>query len=87
MSGPYVSEATRARVRTAAGDRCGYCLVPSAWSSALLEIDHLLPVAEALDLTIVAKAAGLPPRDAARILPFMNCGITSATRTATRSGR
>ncbi len=38
-----VSEATRARVRAAAGERCGYCRVPARHVYAQMQIDHILP--------------------------------------------
>ena len=39
----YIPEATRQRVRVAAGNRCGYCLLPQHLLPFELEIEHLLP--------------------------------------------
>ena len=42
---PSISEAVRARVRAAAGDRCGYCRSPQHLVLGPLEIEHILPTA------------------------------------------
>ena len=34
-----------ARVREAAGSRCGYCLAPQAYALQVLEIEHIVPTA------------------------------------------
>jgi hypothetical protein len=46
MSGGYVPDAVKARVRAQAGDRCGYCLSPQHLVLGWLEIEHLVPSAE-----------------------------------------
>ena len=38
-----ISEETRARVRTAAKDCCGYCLSQQKYVLGMLEIDHIIP--------------------------------------------
>jgi hypothetical protein len=38
-----ISESLRARVRTQAKDRCGYCLIEDGLVYAPMEIDHLRP--------------------------------------------
>lgn len=43
MSAPGISEATRRRVREAAGDACGYCLSPQRLVMSRLEIEHIIP--------------------------------------------
>jgi hypothetical protein len=35
-----------AKVRRAAKNRCGYCLLPQAITASLLEVEHLLPLAQ-----------------------------------------
>ncbi len=45
MSGGYIPETIRARVRTQAGDRCGYCLSPQRLVLGRLEIEHIIPQA------------------------------------------
>jgi hypothetical protein len=42
---PTISEAIRARVRAAAGDRCGYCRSPQHLVLGPLEIEHTIPTA------------------------------------------
>jgi hypothetical protein len=44
MSSSGPSEAVRARVRKAAGDRCGYCRSRQEYVFAPLEIEHIVPV-------------------------------------------
>lgn len=39
----YIPEAVRQRVRVAARNRCGYCLLPQHLLPFELEIEHLLP--------------------------------------------
>ena len=43
MSPTNVPDAVRARVREAAGDRCGYCLSPQRFVMGKLEIEHIIP--------------------------------------------
>ncbi len=43
MSAPGIPEATRQRVREAAGDACGYCLSPQRLVMSKLEIEHIIP--------------------------------------------
>jgi hypothetical protein len=45
VSGGYISEAVRARVRASAGDRCGDCLSPQRLVLGWLEIEHIVPQA------------------------------------------
>jgi hypothetical protein len=40
-----VSEELRARIRTQAGNRCGYCQSAQRYVFAPLEIDHIIPTA------------------------------------------
>src|SRR6266545_5736572 len=42
---PSISETVRARVRAAAGDRCGYCQSPQHLVLGPLEIEHTIPTA------------------------------------------
>ncbi len=42
---PRIPEELRERVRTQAGDRCGYCRSPQRYVLGLLEIDHIIPTA------------------------------------------
>ena len=39
----YISEEVRARVRIAAGDRCGYCRSPQHLVLGPLEVEHIIP--------------------------------------------
>ena len=39
----YISEEVRARVRIAAGDRCGYCRSPQPLVLGPLEVEHIIP--------------------------------------------
>lgn len=41
-----ISEETRARVRTAAKDCCGYCCSQQKYVLGMLEIDHIIPTAQ-----------------------------------------
>jgi hypothetical protein len=41
-----MDEEVRARVRTRAGDRCGYCLAPQRLVLGWLEIEHIIPQAQ-----------------------------------------
>jgi hypothetical protein len=41
----HVSDAVRARVRAAAGDRCGYCLCHQRYVLGPHEVEHILPLA------------------------------------------
>lgn len=45
MSGRYIPEEVRHRVRAAARDRCGYCLSPQRYVFGRLEIEHITPAA------------------------------------------
>jgi hypothetical protein len=45
MAGP-LSAALRAKVRTAAGNRCGYCLTSQEYVPWRLEIEHMIPRAK-----------------------------------------
>jgi len=42
---PFIPEDVRARVRAAAGDRCGYCRSHQRYVLGLLEIEHIIPTA------------------------------------------
>jgi hypothetical protein len=46
MSPGSVSDELRARVREQAGDRCGYCRARQEYVPWILEIDHILPLAQ-----------------------------------------
>jgi len=43
MSRPHIPSAVDRKVRTAARNRCGYCLSPQHLVMARLEIEHILP--------------------------------------------
>ena len=43
MTPRTISDATRARVRIAAGNRCGYCLAHQEYVPWVLEIEHIIP--------------------------------------------
>lgn len=43
MISSNVPDSVRARVREAAGDRCGYCLSPQQLVMNKLEIEHIIP--------------------------------------------
>ena len=45
MSDAHISEELRARVRTQACERCGYCLAPQRLVLGWLEIEHIIPSA------------------------------------------
>lgn len=45
MSPQSISSAVRRRVRTIAGNRCGYCHSSQRYVLGLLEIDHIIPKA------------------------------------------
>ncbi len=45
MSSAALSPEGRVRLRSEAGDRCGYCQTPQALAYSALEIDHIIPVA------------------------------------------
>lgn len=45
MSGGYIPVDVRARVRSQAGERCGYCLSPQRLVMGWLEIEHITPTA------------------------------------------
>src|SRR5262249_38069801 len=45
VSPQAISAALRTRVRTAAGNRCGYCQSSQQYVLGLLEIDHIIPKA------------------------------------------
>jgi hypothetical protein len=46
MTRPYVPVEVDRRVRTAARNRCGYCLSPQHLVMARLEIEHIIPVSK-----------------------------------------
>jgi len=46
MARPYISIDLDRRVRTAANNRCGYCLSPQKLVMARLEIEHIIPIAK-----------------------------------------
>ena len=46
MSEGYIPEELRRRVRTQAGDRCGYCLSPQSLVYGTLEVEHIFPSAK-----------------------------------------
>ena len=43
MTGRRITDEIRARVRAAAGERCGYCLSPQYLVLGQLEIEHIIP--------------------------------------------
>jgi len=43
MTRTYIAEEVRARVRTQAADRCGYCRSPQRLVLGWLEIEHIIP--------------------------------------------
>lgn len=43
MTSRGISEALIARIRTAAENRCGYCLTPQCYAMQVLEIEHITP--------------------------------------------
>lgn len=43
MTGRRLTDEIRARVRAAAGERCGYCLSPQYLVLGQLEIEHIIP--------------------------------------------
>jgi|SRR5262249_18653452 len=45
MTGPHVPDKIAARIRVAAGNRCGYCLAPQGYVLQVLEIEHIVPTA------------------------------------------
>jgi hypothetical protein len=47
MTRRQLTSALRARIRAAAGDRCGYCLTRQAYLPWVLEIEHIIPIAKA----------------------------------------
>ena len=46
MTTRQISEDIRARVRAAAGERCGYCLTRQRYAMQVLEIEHIVPKAK-----------------------------------------
>lgn len=46
MARSHISRTVDRRVRLAAGNRCGYCLSPQRLVMALLEIEHIIPLAK-----------------------------------------
>lgn len=46
MTPGTIPDAVRARVRTQAGNRCGYCLARQEYVPWLLEIEHIVPIAK-----------------------------------------
>src|SRR5262245_14856831 len=46
MKKPQIAERVLARVRKAAGNRCGYCLAPQHYVLQVLEIEHIVPTAK-----------------------------------------
>ncbi len=45
MSATSISEQRRLRIRTEAGNRCGYCLTHQDYVPWTLEIEHIVPLA------------------------------------------
>jgi hypothetical protein len=45
----YIPDHIRARIRTQAGDRCGYCRSHQSLVLGLLEIEHIIPTARGGD--------------------------------------
>jgi len=45
MNHPKISDEVKARVRAAAGNRCGYCLALQRYTLLVLEIEHIIPKA------------------------------------------
>ena len=43
MTSRGISEALIARIRTAAANRCGYCLTPQRYAMQVLELEHIIP--------------------------------------------
>jgi len=43
MTTRVISEATMARIRAQAENRCGYCLTPQRYAMQVLEIEHITP--------------------------------------------
>lgn len=46
MSSGYISEQLRAKVRSQAKNRCGYCLSPQKYILGKLEIEHTIPTSK-----------------------------------------
>ena len=46
MSSGWISEILRAKIRTQAGDQCGYCRSLQKYVLGLLEIEHIIPKAK-----------------------------------------
>lgn len=46
MARTYIPVAVARRIRTAARNRCGYCLSPQHSVMARLELEHLIPFAK-----------------------------------------
>lgn len=46
MSSGSISETLKAKIRTSAGDRCGYCRSLQMYVLGLLEIEHIIPKAK-----------------------------------------
>jgi hypothetical protein len=44
MTPGFISASLRARLRTEAQDRCGYCQTQQALAYGPLEVDHIVPV-------------------------------------------
>ena len=45
MTRRKISDTVKARVRAAAGHRCGYCLTQQRYAMLVLEIEHIIPIA------------------------------------------
>ena len=46
MSAPGITEALRSKIRSAAKQRCGYCLSRQSLVLGVLEIEHIVPLAK-----------------------------------------
>lgn len=46
MSRPYIPVDVERRIRTAARDRCGYCLSPQHLVMARLQMEHIVPLSK-----------------------------------------
>jgi hypothetical protein len=73
MSRSHVPTWLRRRLTDQAGDRCGYCLTPSAVTGAPLVIDHLIP-----------KAFGGATEDANLWLACSQCNLHKGDRISAR---
>jgi hypothetical protein len=54
MSSGSISEKLKAKIRTSAGDRCGYCRSLQMYVLGLLEIEHIIPKAKGGDIARIS---------------------------------